>query len=77
MQKTKNTKITFSVLIGSVGRLPAEEVKGHGRQEGGDALLVMQVEGNHLPESLGELCLHQHDATGALLTHKHRTLPHI
>lgn len=60
------------LFTGSDGGLSAEEVKGHGRQEGWDALLVMKMKGNHLSQSFGELRLHElHASIGALHTHKH------
>lgn len=47
--------------------LPAEEVEGHSGEEGWDALLMMQMKGHHLPQSFGELCLHElHAAIRAL-----------
>lgn len=47
--------------------LSAEEVKGHGREEGWDTLLVMQMEGHHLFKSFGELRFHKlHGSIGAL-----------
>jgi len=47
--------------------LSAEEIEGHGREEGRDALLVMQMKGHHFSQSLGELRFHElHAPVGAL-----------
>lgn len=56
--------------------LSAEEVEGHCREEYWDAVLVMQMKGNHLSQGLGEFCFHElHTSTGALRarqrTHTH------
>ena len=52
--------------VKSDGGLSAEEVEGHSREVGWDALLVVQVEVHHLSQGPTEVCLHQlHTASTA------------